>query len=105
MTSFQEHVEPDEAAMIAEMTATLRRKMAADYARGETLRDAHPKTVGLVRGRFTIAPDLPRELRVGLFREPATHDCWVRFSNASGTPQSDAIADVRGVAIKLMAPG
>jgi hypothetical protein len=58
-----------------------------------------------VRGRFKVEPDLPPELRVGLFREPATYDCWVRFSNSSGTPQSDAIADARGVAIKLMAPG
>jgi hypothetical protein len=97
--------EPDEAALIAEMTAILRRKMAADHARGHTLRDAHPKTVGLLRGRFRIEPDLPRELRVGLFRSAATFDCWVRFSNASGTPQSDAVADARGVAIKLMAPG
>ena len=31
--------EPGEAALIAEMTAILRRKMAADHARGHTLRD------------------------------------------------------------------
>ena len=97
--------EPDEAALIAEMSAILRRKMAADYARGGTLRDAHPKTVGLLRGRFSIEADLPAELRVGLFQTPASYDCWVRFSNSAGTPQSDAIADARGVAIKLMAPG
>jgi hypothetical protein len=102
--SFEQH-EPDEAALIAEMATTLRLKMAADYARGDTRRDAHPKTVGLVRGRFTVEADLPRELRVGLFKTPASHDCWVRFSNSSGTPQSDAKPDARGVAIKLMAPG
>lgn len=105
MSDFKEEREPGEAALIADMIATLRKKMAADYARGRTLRDAHPKTVGLVRGRFRVEADLPRELRVGLFRRPATYDCWVRFSNSSGTPQSDAIADARGVAIKLMAPG
>jgi hypothetical protein len=98
-----EHREPDEAKHIAEMTAVLRRKMAADYAPGNTLRDAHPKTVGLLRGKFTIAPDLPRELRVGLFKAPATHDCWVRFSNSSGTPQPDTKPDARGVAIQLLA--
>ena len=105
MPASLEQREPNEAALIAEMTAILRRKMAADHARGRTLRDAHPKTVGLARGRFIIEPDLPRELRVGLFRTPARFDCWVRFSNSSGTVQSDAIADARGVAIKLMAPG
>ncbi len=100
-----EQREPDEAAMIAEMTATLRRKMAEDYARGNTRRDAHPKTVGLLRGRFRIAPDLPPEFRVGIFKRPQQYDCWVRVSNASGKIQSDAIKDARGIAIKLMAPG
>ena len=105
MPASLERHEPGEAALIDEMIAILRRKMATDYAPGDTRRDAHPKTVGLVRGRFTIAPDLPRELRVGLFKVPARFDCWVRFSNASGTPQPDTKADARGVAIKLMAPG
>jgi hypothetical protein len=105
MPSPLEQREPGEAALTAEMTAILRRKMAADYARGGTLRDAHPKTVGLLRGRFVIEPDLPRELRVGLFKVAAAHDCWVRFSNSSGTPQPDTKPDARGVAIKLMAPG
>jgi hypothetical protein len=98
-----ERREPREAALIAEMTAILKKKMAADYAPGGTLRDAHPKTVGLLRGKFVVEPDLPRELRVGVFKAPATHDCWVRFSNSSGTPQSDAKPDARGVAIKLLA--
>ena len=105
MPASLEQREPNEAALIAEMIALLKRKMAADYERGGTLRDAHPKTVGLLRGRFVVEPDLPRELRVGVFRVPATFDCWVRFSNSSAKVQSDAIADARGVAIKLMAPG
>jgi hypothetical protein len=103
MPAPRERREPEEAALIAEMTAILKRKMAADYARGGTLRDAHPKTVGLLRGRFIVEPDLPRDLRVGVFKAAATFDCWVRFSNSSGTPQADTKADARGVAIKLMA--
>ncbi|MGB2818231.1 MAG: hypothetical protein WBC37_13510, partial [Burkholderiaceae bacterium] len=57
-----EEREPNEAALTAEMIAILRRKMARDYAKGDTLRDAHPKTIGLLRGRFRIEPDLPEEL-------------------------------------------
>jgi hypothetical protein len=94
--------EPDEAALTAEMTAILRRKMARDYQRGDTRRDAHPKTVGLLRGKFRIASDLPDALRVGVFAKPRSFDCWIRFSNSSGKIQSDAIADARGVAIKLI---
>lgn len=94
--------EHNEAANIAEMIDILRRKMERDYAKGETLRDAHPKAVGLLRGSFRIEPDLPRELRVGLFAKARAFDCWLRLSNASGKPQSDAVADARGFAIKLM---
>ena len=94
--------EPDEAALTAEMIAILRRKMAADYDRGDTRRDAHPKTVGLVRGKFVIEADLPEALQVGVFAQPRSFDCWVRFSNSSGKIQSDAIPDARGVAIKLL---
>lgn len=94
--------EPDEAALTAEMTAILRRKMAADYDRGDTRRDAHPKTVGLVRGKFVIEGDLPAALQVGVFTQARSFDCWVRFSNSSGKIQSDAIPDARGVAIKLL---
>jgi hypothetical protein len=99
-----EEREPNEAALTAEMIAILRRKMARDYAKGGTLRDAHPKTIGLLRGSFRIEPDLPEALRVGLFEKPRTFDCWVRFSNSSGKVQSDAVPDARGVAIKLLAP-
>lgn len=96
--------EPDEAAMVAEMTAILRRKMGRDYARGATRRDAHPKTLGLLRGSFRIEPDLPEALAVGLFAKARRFDCWVRVSNSSGKIQSDAVPDARGIAIKLMAP-
>ncbi len=96
--------EPAEAAHIAEMTDILRRKMERDYEKGDTRRDAHPKTVALLKGSFQIESDLPREFKVGVFAKPVSHDCWVRFSNSSGKIQSDAVKDARGIAIKLMAP-
>ena len=101
LTSF-ETLEPNEAAHIAEMTNILRRKMERDYAKGNTKRDAHPKTVGLLRALFIIEADLPAELRVGIFKKAQSFECYVRTSNASGKIQSDAISDARGFAIKLM---
>ena len=95
--------EPEEAANIAEMTDILRRKMERDYAKGSTRRDAHPKTIALLKAEFRIEPDLPKQLKVGVFAKPVSHECWVRFSNSSGKIQSDAIKDARGVAIKLLA--
>lgn len=103
LTSF-ETLEPDEADNIAEMTDILRQKMERDYDKGETKRDAHPKTVGLLRANFVIEADLPAELRVGIFKKPQSFECYVRTSNASGKIQSDAISDARGFAIKLMSP-
>ena len=100
-----ETLEAGEAEMIAEMTDILRRKMARDYTAKGTLRDAHPKTVGLLRGSFRIVPDLPAALRVGVFAKAQDFDCWIRCSNASGKVQSDAIRDARGLAIKLPAAG
>lgn len=96
--------EPQEAAHVAEMIDILRRKMERDYAAGKTQRDAHPKTTGVLRGKFIVPHDLPDALRVGVFAEPRTFDCWVRTSNSSGKPQSDAVPDARGLAIKLLAP-
>lgn len=101
LTSF-ETLEPNEAANIAEMTDILRRKMERDYAQGETRRDAHPKTVGLLRAQFIIETDLPTELRAGIFKKAQSFECYIRTSNASGKIQSDAISDARGFAIKLM---
>jgi hypothetical protein len=97
-----ETLEANEPALIAEMTDILRRKMERDYAKGATHRDAHPKALGVLRGKFTIEPNLPTELQVGVFKKAMQHPCWVRVSNASGTPQSDAVADFRGFAIKLI---
>jgi len=99
-----ETLEPNEAAMIVEMTDILRRKMERDYRQGSTRRDAHPKATGLLRGSFVVEPDLPAEFRVGVFAKARSFDCWIRASSASGKVQSDAIPDARGLAIKLMAP-
>ena len=95
--------EPDEAALVAEMIDILRQKMQGDYPAGGTLRDAHPKTTGVLRGTFIVEAGLPEQLRVGVFAKPATFDCWIRTSNSSGKPQSDATPDARGLAIKLLA--
>lgn len=93
---------PREAAQIAEMIDILRRKMERDYGVGHTRRDAHPKSTGVLRARFVVEADLPIELQVGLFATPHSHECWVRTSNSSGKPQSDAIPDAHGIAIKLL---
>jgi len=101
-TTFGEEREPGEEALIANIESVMRRQIERDYPANATRRDAHPKHTGLFQASFQVLPDLPPELRVGLFAVPRAYQAWVRTSNASGKPQSDAVPDVRGLAIKLL---
>jgi hypothetical protein len=98
----REYPPPDEQTHIDSLIRRLRAKMERDYAGSRTLRDAHPKMHGCVRGTFSIEPNLPEQLRVGVFARPRTFPAWIRLSNSSGTVAADAKGDIRGIAIKLM---
>jgi hypothetical protein len=63
-------------------------------------RDQHPKDHGCVRAEFIIEPDLPQDLRVGLFAEPKVYQAWIRLSN--GGQRDDRKADAHGMAIKVV---
>jgi hypothetical protein len=104
-TSGSDRPEPNAEALIARMESVLRRQMEREYPPPGTRRDAHPKHTGLLQAVFTVAADVPPELRVGIFAQPRTYQAWVRTSSASGKPQSDAIPDFRGLAIKLLDVG
>ncbi len=65
------------------------------------LRGQHPKSHGVVWAEFTVEPNLPSDLSVGVFKEPGkTFPAWIRFSNARG--DDDSKNGVHGMAIKLM---
>jgi catalase len=51
---------------------------------------------------FSIVPELPEELAIGVFAEVNTYSTWIRFSNALGEINPDNKGDIRGIAIKLM---
>ena len=101
----QENPPPNEAAYIQDLEERLKAKIIQDNAGGMMRRDAHPKMHGLVKAEFTVEADLPEQLRVGLFSQPATYQAWVRFSNQNGTIQPDIDGDIRGMAIKVMGVG
>jgi catalase len=63
-------------------------------------RGFHAKGTG-VRARFQIKPDLPENLRVGLFQPGLSYEGLVRFSNARGEVHSDLSKDQRGIAIRI----
>ena len=84
-----ERLEVDEDIHVDNLIANLREKSKADYVDEQTLRETYPKMHGCVRARFRVAPNLPKELKVGLFREERTFEAWVRLSTANGKPQHD----------------
>jgi hypothetical protein len=91
-----------EAAYTQDLADRLKAKIIKDNPTGIMRRDAHPKMHGVVKAEFMVEPNLPPELRVGVFKEPATYKTWIRFSNQNGTIQADTNGDIRGMAIKLM---
>lgn len=98
----QEYPPPGEAEYIQDLAERLKAKIIKDNPTGIMRRDAHPKMHGVVKADFIIEPNLPPQLRIGLFKEPATYQAWIRFSNQNGTMQADSNNDIRGMAIKLM---
>jgi len=98
----QESPPPDEAAFTQSIANRLRAKIIKDNPAGIMRRDAHPKMHGVVKAEFIVEPDLPAELRIGVFKEPKTYRAWIRFSNQNGTLRPDRKPDIRGMAIKLM---
>jgi len=71
-----------------------------DTARRPVRRGQHPKHHGCVRAEFVVGPDVPDDLKVGIFREAKTYQATVRFSN--GAQQDDTRPDIHGMAVKVL---
>lgn len=98
----QELQPPGEEAFTRGLAERLQAKIIQDNPIGIMRRDAHPKMHGLVKAEFIIEPDLPDDLRVGVFSRPRSYHSWIRFSNSDGKIKPDIKSDIRGMAIKLM---
>lgn len=91
-----------EQELILDMAEILQSKMEKDYEKGNTKRDAHPKTLGVMKAYFEVSSHVPDALKVGVFARPNTYKSWIRFSNAKGSIESDKKKDFRGIGIKLI---
>src|SRR4051812_29550650 len=98
----EEFIFPGEDAIIAQMVTEMEEELSNLYGASKMLRQIHTKMHGCVVGEFEIVPGLPNAYRVGVFKEPKTYPAWIRFSNSSSIPKTDAKKDIRGCAIKLM---
>ncbi|WP_297634949.1 hypothetical protein [uncultured Clostridium sp.] len=91
-----------EEKYIDSLISMLRKNMENDYLKGTTKRDAHPKTLGLLKAEFKVVKDLPEFLRVGLFKEAKSYNSFIRISSSSPKVEGDDKKDARGFAIKLI---
>ena len=99
----RESTPPGEETALARVVELSREKFEHDYANVRpVLRDQHPKSHGCVRAEFVVGPDVPGDLRHGIFAEPRTYAAWIRFSSSSSQPRPDSKRDAHGMAIKVM---
>ena len=105
---YKEYPQPAlEAATAQKIINLMETQMVKNFSGGRMLRDVHSKGHGCVKAEFTVLPDLPDELRVGVFQEPRTFPAVIRFSNAGalapiGGTAMDITRDARGMAVKLV---
>ena len=101
-SSTTEKVQDDEATTNAELVEQLLKISQITYADGhKALRSVHAKSHGILKGRLTVADDLPPVLAQGLFSAPGDYPATLRFSTSPGDLLPDSISLPRGVAIKL----
>lgn len=98
----REYPPPGEQAFTQDLAARLKANVTQDNPTGIMRRDAHPKMHGVVKAEFVVEPDLPEQLRIGVFKEPKIFPAWIRFSNADSKIGPDIERGIRGMAIKLM---
>jgi len=100
----QERIDPDEDVSQQSMIDTMRKHLAEDFKPGEMERAGNTKTHGLMKATFTVHDNLPEHLRKGLFAEPKTYRCYVRFSGPGPHVEAD-IDDVGFISIGVKVMG
>jgi hypothetical protein len=76
----EEKMLPNEEHYTRAIIEELSKFTRENWLPGSAQRFGNTKTLGVVRGEFTVLPDVPRNLAHGVFAEPRTYPAWVRFS-------------------------
>jgi hypothetical protein len=94
---------PEEEAHLASIIASFEKQMRGLWKPGGVERGGNTKTHGIVRGEFVVHPDLPPQLRHGIYAVPRTYRAWVRFSGPGPyiTPDIEDVGFM-SISIKLM---
>src|SRR5438067_10998639 len=101
-TEWRERIAPDEDERFrhyGEQFVQFQRQRNQRYGVGRAL---HRKQLLALTATLEVPPDLPEPARHGLFAHAASHDAWIRLSNATMNIRRHAEPDVRGFAIKVL---
>ncbi len=93
----------NEHVIFDELSRTMQhitRSMAARYR--HAYRPVHAKSHGILVGTLQALPNLPEELRQGLFATTEPHPVILRFSTNPGDMLADNVSSPRGLAIKVL---
>jgi hypothetical protein len=94
------HGEPADIRCI--MRAFRDMQIADNLGKLPVLRAEHAKAHGTVCAHFMVPPNLPDDLRHGVFARAGTYRAFIRFSASSHVPRSDTRRDLHGMAIKVL---
>jgi hypothetical protein len=95
-----EKIEQNEPGLMVKLEELFRE--ISDKQSTPPRRGAHPACTGLLKAEFSVEPNLPDELKVGLFKQAVTYHALIRTSNAQAKSVNNKIKDLRGFAIKLL---
>ncbi|GAC1401947.1 MAG: catalase family protein [Ktedonobacteraceae bacterium] len=99
----EEKLLPNEKAITALIIKQMAMFTHRQYEHSFALRAGNTKTYGVVRGEFEVLPDLPDNLRQGVFRYPKTFPAWIRFAGPGPLAPADMKDNgVLSIGIKLM---
>jgi hypothetical protein len=100
--SWTETIPPDEEsrfARYAEQLGDMQKRRDGDGTKSRAL---HARQLGGVRAEFEVLPNVPPEAAVGIFGTPRVYPAFVRYSSGAARQQPDSIADIRGMAVKVL---
>jgi hypothetical protein len=101
----EERYLPNEAQMMDDITSTMNRFLESHYQQTGRVaeRAGNTKTYGVVKAQFTVNADLPKNLKVGLFKQAKTFPAYIRFGGPGPLvvpdPQDNGILSI---GIKVM---
>ncbi len=95
----EERASSKEAETTARMIEAIKAVSLQRYPQGEVKRFNQSKSLGCFDAEFVVDPNLPLELRQGIFVAGKKYPAKIRFANATGI--DDTKKDFRGMSIKL----